>query len=608
MKFRKNSSKVKGNYTNPELEAYIQKEHLNRLLPHAQNLGIALGIKRSAEGNRSLQSLTASIYAGYNEVVSYAHRANQAALELKHGEIDVSYIKRNNQKLDAEKLKAESAWKTKQQQLGDARANNNSYFTLAFGLFLAVVVMIFDVLYISTAFQVTGEVLFKSIMMGIGISVSLAAIGILGSAWIERIEDKIKRKISYAGLLLFVAAGLFVICKIRSDYFFQMTGREVSPWAFLLLNLIALASFHFIAKMVIIPAWEQVKQTRQIVRRQKELRRLKKEYYAIDEEMMANETHKEEVRKFKLSVLSYAQSIEELIQRLYETALSECTRAYIEESGTVPDCFNDPVPTLRKFYDDYSIDDDARPTMPGQAPALIIALAMLSSCAGGLNTPKGTSVEILIDITDTFRFVQELKAEDLKSHFSICNNHNAPARFRVGTIENLMYTKTSEFSVAGVSELEANALDRKALSEKFYGNLQQAISQTQSLKAGRNGSYIAYAISRALNNLKSDTGYADRKLICLTDALEHSSVLNCYRPRDIWLIHNKPDSVFRILDREYPLPPLDGITILFVFRSQNVKEDNAFHRVSGFWKRYYESKGAQVSIASTIPKGLYGAE
>lgn len=346
---------LKGNYSNPQLEEYITKEH-SQLFIQAREVGMRMGIKRTAEGSTNILTLTESIYSGYNELVSYANRSNQGVLEIASGSIDVAHINQANEKLDVEKGKAEAAWKTSKQRLGDVRVTNAAYYTVILGVFISLLVMVFDVLYISTAFQVTGEPLYKSMLMGIGISVSLAVIGILGSATIETwIERKINRFIAYFLLSLFVSGGLYVICSIRSEYYFQVTGREVSPWSFLLLNMVALVAFHFISRMVILPAWSRIKETRELKKHQKEVRQLKQEYEKVDAEMDANSERRELIKKFKLSVLSYGQSIEELIQRHYEASLAEFKRAYMEESGTVPECFNSPAAILTTYYSEFTL-------------------------------------------------------------------------------------------------------------------------------------------------------------------------------------------------------------------------------------------------------------
>lgn len=351
----KPAEQLKGNYTNPELEREIEKEHF-RLWQLAKEMGIRMGLKRSADGVDDLSTLTESIYSGYNELMSFANRRNQSVVEMAHGAMDVAHYKQDNKRLTSEAKKAESVWKVSLDRLGDLRATNGAYWRFAGGILLAILVAIYDVLYISSAFQVSGEPLYKSILMGIGISVALGVVGILGSASIEMVKNKLLKRVLYTGLFIFVSSGLYVICAIRSDYFHQVTGKTISPWEFLLLNLIALAAFHFIATMIIIPTWAKIKETKEIRRRQKDVAKNKAAYQKLNAEIVTNDSEVESIKKYKLSLLSFGKSIEALIQRYYESSLAEFKRAYIEESDSVvPPCFAQAPRSLTTFYDEYKL-------------------------------------------------------------------------------------------------------------------------------------------------------------------------------------------------------------------------------------------------------------
>lgn len=351
----KTSVKQLGSYHNPQLEEHIEKEH-SRLFLIARDLGIRMGIIRSADEAPSLSVITESIYSGYNELMTFAHKENQSILEIAHGALDIARHEKEQKRLINLKAKAESKWKISEQRLGDNRASNAPYYMLGWGIFLALMVILFDLVYISSGFQATGEPLYKSVLMGLGISVALAVIGILGSGAIQLIKSKWKQGLCYAGLFTLVASGLYVICHIRSEYYYQLTGKVISPWQFLLLNLLALVAFHFIAKMMIVPAWQKIKELRELRRRQKEVQHNKQEYQNLEAVMTDNELKNEENKKFKLSMLSYGQSTEERIQRMYESSLAEFKRAYMQESGgTTPLCFSQPPGILKTYYSEYSI-------------------------------------------------------------------------------------------------------------------------------------------------------------------------------------------------------------------------------------------------------------
>lgn len=233
-----------------------------------------------------------------------------------------------------------------------------------------------------------------------------------------------------------------------------------------------------------------------------------------------------------------------------------------------------------------------------------ITIGCLLACisCGQANPEKdGDSVIFLFDITDTFNFIREISSEELKPQFNLYRDLNAGAKIKVATIENLRYTEQIEFSVASTKPWQANVLDRMNQRDTFFTKLDYHIRRIKKLAHGRNGSYIAYAVSRALHQLALDTAYPSKKLFVFSDLREYSSELNFYQESTLKTLQQSPEVLFDYLDSLYPLPDLKGVNILLVFRSKNHREDDAFFILSAFWKAYYERKSAKVSIHSELP-------
>lgn len=225
------------------------------------------------------------------------------------------------------------------------------------------------------------------------------------------------------------------------------------------------------------------------------------------------------------------------------------------------------------------------------------------ACNGLITEPKGNIVGILIDLSDTFKQVNDLSIEELKPIFAINKNPYAPSTCTIGFISSLRYTETQKFSVHGQSELTANILERKMMRDTFYANIEQHISQIKKKPIGTKGSFVCYALSKMLLEIAECKDCEGKKVIVLSDLMEHTSAFSVYDKKQYTLLKTNPEAVRQILDREYPLPPIGGIEIVFVHKPINKEQDEQFHSVSQFFKWYYGTcHKAKVSVSATIPK------
>lgn len=224
------------------------------------------------------------------------------------------------------------------------------------------------------------------------------------------------------------------------------------------------------------------------------------------------------------------------------------------------------------------------------------------ACNGFLTEPKGNTVGILVDLSDTFKQVNDLSIEELKPIFTINKNPYAPAKCILATITSLRYTETQKFSISGEREFESNIIERKRNIDTFYSQIEQTLKLLKSGTIGSNGSFVCYALSKMLLEISNCNDCQGKKVIVFSDLMEHTA-FSVYDKKQYALLKTNPETVRQILDREYPLPPLGGIEIVFVHRPTNKGEDENFHTVSQFFKWYYGTcHKANVSVSATIPK------
>lgn len=226
---------------------------------------------------------------------------------------------------------------------------------------------------------------------------------------------------------------------------------------------------------------------------------------------------------------------------------------------------------------------------------------LCAACNNLITEPKGNIVGVLVDLSDSFLLVRDLSVNELKPLFAIENNLLAPSTCILATITHLRYTETQKFSVQGQTELTANILERKMMRDTFYAHIDQHISEIKKRPIGTDGSFVCYALSKMLWGIVSCEG--SKKVIVLSDAMEHTNAFSVYDKTQMAMLKTNPEAVRQILDREYPLPDIRDIEIVFVNLPIDKKADENFHAAAEYFRWYYGTcHKASVSVTTSIPK------
>lgn len=233
---------------------------------------------------------------------------------------------------------------------------------------------------------------------------------------------------------------------------------------------------------------------------------------------------------------------------------------------------------------------------------LLLTLLSITSCQSFFGKQKGNCVGVLIDLTDSLQQLNSLNVQALKPLFTVEQNPFASTTCVLSCITDLRYTETRKFSISAEHEYASNIIERQRNIDSFYSQIDQAIRILKNESIGRQGSFVCYALAKMLETISS-VECNGKKILVLSDAMESTSAFSVYAKTQMVMLKTNPEAVRQILDREYPLPDIRGIEIVFVHSPTNKAEDENFHAISQFFKWYYGTcHKATVSVTTSIPK------
>lgn len=223
---------------------------------------------------------------------------------------------------------------------------------------------------------------------------------------------------------------------------------------------------------------------------------------------------------------------------------------------------------------------------------------LLTSC--GLNEKQsGNCCGVVFDHSDTFQETKNFSVSALQGFFQLKNNPNASAYCILSSISDRRHAAILYSSLEGASVLQANSLERDRLHDSFYRSVDKNIRTLKQTKVGTKSSFVCYAIAEMLNKIAT-CSCRKKRVVVLGDLAENNSIFSIYTPDDILKLRTNPQEVFSIFDKEYPLPNLQGIEVIFIHQPNSTEKDEEYHFLSSFFKKYYQGHGARVSISSSF--------
>ena len=222
------------------------------------------------------------------------------------------------------------------------------------------------------------------------------------------------------------------------------------------------------------------------------------------------------------------------------------------------------------------------------------AFFMFQSCSSNY---YAIDESVLVDKTDTF--LARPDSSVIKNSFDASNALWQGYRFRLLTLSDVDYNSVYEASLSPACEYLSNVYGREDESKIFLSKINSTFVKVKSITPGRNYSSLYLPMAKELKRL-SESGAKRRILIVYSDLMENTSLISFYKVEGFQLLKANPDSVKKILEREIPLPDLKDIEAHFIYQPKDNKDNELFREVSDFYKKWFESKGAKVTIEANL--------
>lgn len=225
-----------------------------------------------------------------------------------------------------------------------------------------------------------------------------------------------------------------------------------------------------------------------------------------------------------------------------------------------------------------------------------ILLLFLGGCKKDLPL-FNTTAFILIDRTDGIPPTPTGK--DLVNLAELDRNPFNGAQIALNILSDIEHGKWDLINIESENELSGNRTRRKLQIQAFERKLDTAIQNTRDTAFKiTNHSIIYKPVAESLEKLKQVS--SAKKVLIIASNLYENSSLSFYSTHTLACMKKDPKKIYQLLEEEAPLPDLTGIQIIFLNKPKSYKDNNNYSIVSGFYKKWFESKNAQVSIQSQL--------
>lgn len=343
-----------GTYSDPALEGKILSQH-NEYLENSKQFGATCAIQNSINDETVLPVLTETIYRNYDDLNAECHQKLDGTLGIAQAKLQIDTICDEISELRSQEEVCFKNFQLEKNKVGQVTIPKVPYKQILLGVFLGLFVLAFDTYFLGSAFQLTGSSFGISLIIGLAISFTIAIVSILGTIYVERFTEKWKRFLGYLILSILISAGIMIICEMREEFIKIQSGHELPAWKMMLLNTLAFVAFHLIYKFILAPAIEVIKKRKEALLKLQNLKRLKEKLDNVKSQISSKIDSINQIKHFRLSVLSYAKATENKVSKLYRQSISEFKKSYILQNGNVPKCFATEAPDLSSYYSEYEI-------------------------------------------------------------------------------------------------------------------------------------------------------------------------------------------------------------------------------------------------------------
>ncbi|MFA6089450.1 MAG: hypothetical protein WC755_06305 [Candidatus Woesearchaeota archaeon] len=327
-----------GNLYDPKMEAMIKKGG-SEILETAKINGRITGIRNiPASVGDQIAPYIGDIKAKCEKLMADVNGHLQPEAQFPEAKMDADYFREKVGVIETEIKEKEAQ---NQSDESETRSFDKSSLPTRFGIALIVTLIMYtgDATFIAKSFQVTGENLLVSLILSIGVSVTVFAYSHMAPFLYKGAKSQAgRRKVVYVSLL--GTTIVFVVLAIFRATYLANHDVHINPINFVIINL-----FFFIVSTLIsffmFPTWEEFKENTlklkilfALKKRRKEVERLKKEIEKIKLTIL-------ERTKLRLRIAHQANYAAERIRKIYDEAIGVfiTTNLQFRTDGKMPDCF-----------------------------------------------------------------------------------------------------------------------------------------------------------------------------------------------------------------------------------------------------------------------------
>ena len=232
---------------------------------------------------------------------------------------------------------------------------------------------------------------------------------------------------------------------------------------------------------------------------------------------------------------------------------------------------------------------------------LLFGLILLFAIACNTDRQPLLDMTILKDSTDE---IPHLSYEDVRQFLDYSNTELIWYEVSIAQREltDVRYGIIANSHLPKGEPNQTTEQQRKVAVKRFLKETETMLGQDFQ-HGSQEQSHLYFGIAEELNKLSK--GKAHHKVLVISsNLLENTNIFSAYRPKDLKLLQENPDSVINLLNDQLPLENLIGVKVYIIYPA--IPEDHElFVSMSTLYKTMLTRKGAKVYIAGNlIPETL----
>lgn len=296
----------------------------------------------------NLNLFIAPIHAFYTALLGMVNDKIQSRLHFQFGNAEKTKSEDTQKLLQKELIEKESHLKSldkpTEPDINRAKVMKRYYGAILIMLAIAGA----EIVYLSRSLQVLSGSLLGAILLGLGVTASIAVIGHYGFVFAEKIfKNKNHVRLAKLGIVLIVLITFTGLGILRKQFLDATSGEDSSVVVFVAINLVMYLSAMMISEMVLHPVAAQ--------KRELDAYQTKKKRYDLEVQKVLDlkaqiETEKHNLDAYlreRLKVLSWHKATERKINAMYIESVSQYVQVIItEREGDTPECITNELESL----------------------------------------------------------------------------------------------------------------------------------------------------------------------------------------------------------------------------------------------------------------------